>query len=85
MTVDLNFNTGDFTSTETTVTFTSGDTSEEVTITARNVTADAVKTITYTVSVADTDTSDGQRDGLRRRHNRLVHHGHREERARVMS
>ena len=59
VTVNINFNTGDFTSTETSVTFNSGDTTEEVTITARPVTADAVKTISYTVSVVDTDTSDG--------------------------
>ncbi len=58
VTVDLNFNTGDFTSTETTVTFTAGTTSEEITITARNVTADAVKTISYTVTVTDTSEDD---------------------------
>ena len=58
VTVDLNFNTGDFTSTETTVTFTAGDTDEEITITARNVTADAVKTISYTVTVTDTSEDD---------------------------
>ncbi len=58
VTVDLNFNTGDFTSTETTVTFTAGDTSEEITITARNVTADAVRTISYTVTVTDTSEDD---------------------------
>jgi len=40
------------------VTFTTGDTSEEITITARNVTADAVRTISYTVSVTDTSTDD---------------------------
>ena len=60
VTMTIGFNTVDFTSTETTVTFNSGDTSEEVTITARNVTADAVKTITHTITdVTDTNTSEG--------------------------
>jgi len=60
VTMTIGFNTGDFTSTETTVTFNSGDTSEEVTITARNVAADAVRTITHSITdVADTDTSEG--------------------------
>ena len=58
VTVDLNFNTGELTSTETTVTFTAGDFSEEITITARNVTADAVRTISYTVTVTDTSEDD---------------------------
>ena len=63
VTVDLVFNTGDFTSTETSVTLTAGDFEEEVTITARNVTADAVKTISHTVSVDDTSTGDQVYDG----------------------
>jgi len=63
VTITINFNTGDFTSTETTVTFTTSDTDEEITITARNVTADAVKTISYTVSVTDTSPDDQVYDG----------------------
>ena len=60
VTVDLNFNTGELTASETTVTFNSDDTDEEITITARNVTADfEVRMIHYTVSVEDTDTGDG--------------------------
>ncbi|MDE2762751.1 MAG: cadherin-like beta sandwich domain-containing protein [Gemmatimonadota bacterium] len=58
VTVDLNFNTGDFGATATTVTFNDGDTTEDITITAKSVTADAVKTISYSVSVTDTSPDD---------------------------
>ena len=61
VTVDLSYSTGDFTGT-TTVALTSSnyEAGETVTLTARNVDADAVKTISYSVSVADTDDSDDQ-------------------------
>ena len=61
VTVDLSYSTGDFTGT-TSVALTSSNAiaGEPVTLTARNVTADAVKTISYTVSVADDDDTDTQ-------------------------
>ncbi len=60
VTVDLSYSTGDFSGT-TTVALTSSNFSagETVTLTARNVTDDAERTISYTVTVADTDTSEG--------------------------
>ena len=63
VTVDLVFNTGDFSASATSVTLTAGDFEEEVTITAKNVTADAVKTISHTVSVEDASTGDQVYDG----------------------
>ena len=62
VTMAIGFNTADFESDggETTVTFTDADFDEAVTITARNVTADAVKTITHTITnVVDTNTEEG--------------------------
>ena len=60
VTVRLGFNTADFQASVNSVALTSGNYSDgvEVTITAQGVTADATKTISHTVSVADTSTDD---------------------------
>lgn len=61
VTVDLGFNTSDFGASATTAAFTNGDwDAVEITITAKNVNADATKSISHSVSVADTDDSDDQ-------------------------
>ena len=61
VTVDLNYNTSDFTGTTSVeLTLSNWEAGATVTLTAKNVNADAVKTISYDVSVADTDDSDKQ-------------------------
>ena len=62
VTVDLAFNTGELTATVTSVELTSAnyEAGVAVTITAKNVSADATRMIEHNVSVADTDDSDDQ-------------------------
>lgn len=64
VTVSLNFNTSDFTASVTSVTFTSGSwEGANVTIKAKDVSADVVKTITHTVTHSSTDSDDDEYDG----------------------